>query len=164
MTAAPMGGCRSAVAAVLVLLFASTAYAQPGKPTNIGAWTLNVAKSRYGPGAKPKSSTLTYELVDGAVRVTSDTVAADGSVSHATYTTRYDGADCPVTGTNTGPEVTAVTRVDAYTTRRVNKFRGKVTTTQTAVVSRNGKTLTVVSKGTSATGLIVDSIAVYDRR
>jgi hypothetical protein len=157
-----------AVATVATLLLsaalADAARAPQGQLPHIGTWTLNVAKSRYGPGAMPRASTITYETAGAGVKVTSVTVASDGSTSQSVYTTNYDGQDCPVTSTSGGADFTAVTRVDARTFKRVNKSGGKVTTVQTAVVSRDGKTLTIVSKGTSATGLIVDSTAVYNRQ
>ena len=152
------------IAVMVAAVPAGTALAQSSQPTNIGAWKLNVAKSTYTPGSMPRSSTIRYEVVGARVRVSVDTVTADGTVAHSVYTTAYDGKECPITGTNTSADVTVVTRVDAYTTRRINKSGGKTTITQTAVVSKDGRTLTVTSKGKSATGLVVDSTAVYDRR
>jgi hypothetical protein len=91
-------------------------------------------------------------------------VTGDGTVRHWGYTTNYDGKDSPITGNCQYGDVAAVTRVDANTTRTIYKNGGKVTTTQTSVVSGDGKTRTVTAKGTNAAGQPVDNVTVYDRQ
>jgi hypothetical protein len=58
----------------------------------------------------------------------------------------------------------AVTRVDANTTRAVNKKDGKLTATQTSVVSSDGKTRTITTKGTNEMGQAVDNVTVWDKQ
>ena len=111
----------------------------------------------------PKSSTLKYEAAGAGVKITVDAVAADGTVSHYTYTTNYDGKDSPVVG-NPNLDTVSRTRVNATTTTGVNKKGGKATTTGTYVVSSDGKTLTITSKGTNPQGQKVDTVAVYDKQ
>ena len=96
--------------------------------------------------------------------MTVDQVAADGTVRHYTHTANYDGKDAPVVGNSANGDVVALTRVDANTTRTINKKAGKVTVTQTSVVSADGKTRTITSKGTNGQGQAVDNVAVYDRQ
>jgi hypothetical protein len=60
--------------------------------------------------------------------------------------------------------MTAVTRVDANTTRNINKNGGKTTVTQTTVVSSDGKTRTTTTKGTNVMGQTVDIVTFWDKQ
>jgi len=151
--------CLTVVVVASVVLLAGTAFAQ----TNIGTWKLNVAKSKYNAGTPPKSSTFTTEVAGAGVKTTLDSVAADGTVSHSVYTANYDGKDSPITGKNNNGDMIARTRVDANTTRSIYKQGGKVSVTQTAVVSSDGKTMTITAKGTNAAGQPVDSVGVWEK-
>jgi hypothetical protein len=150
---------RLFTAAVLVVVLGCTALAQSSNPL-IGSWKLNVAKSK---GTPFKSGSTKIEAAGTRVKFTVDFEGADGTMYHWTFTANYDGKDNPVTGNSPYGDVTALTRVDARTTRSVSKREGKVTTTQTIVVSEDGKTRTVATKGTDAKGQPVDTIAFYDR-
>jgi hypothetical protein len=143
-----------------VVVFGGTALAQ----TNIGTWKLNVAKSKYNAGTAPKSSIFTSVAAGAGVKITLDSVAADGTASHSVYTAKYDGKDNPIVGSNASGDIIARTRVDANTTKSIYKKGGKVTVTQTAVVSSDGKTMTITAKGTNAAGQPVDSVTVYDKQ
>lgn len=157
--------CLLAVVALgLVVVFAGTTLAQSSTPTNIGTWKLNAAKSNFGSGTAPRSATFTIEAAGAGIKAKIDSVSADGTVRHSEFAANYDGKDNPITGTNLTNDTVALTRVDANTTRGVYKKDGKVTTTQTAVVSGDGKTVTFRSKGTNARGETVDSVVVYDKQ
>ena len=67
-------------------------------------------------------------------------------------------------GNSANGDVVALTRVDANTTQIVNKKDAKVTVTQTAVVSGDGKTRTITSKGTNVLGQTVDNVGVWERQ
>jgi hypothetical protein len=152
------------VAAVAwVVMFDGMAFAQAANPA-IGTWKLNVAKSKYTAGTANKSGTTKIEAAGAGVKVTVDAVPGSGPTRHWTYTANYDGKDVPITGNSQYGDVVAVTRVNANTTRHTYKNGGKVTTTSTIVVSSDGKTRTVTSKGTDARGQAVDSVAVYDKQ
>jgi hypothetical protein len=147
----------------LVVVLAGTALAQSSSATNIGTWKLNLAKSTYAPGTAPKSVTFTNEVAGAGVKTTIDSVSADGTVIHSTYTVIYDGKDYPVTG-NPNRDVAAGTRIDANTVKFIYKKGGKVTVTMTNVVSGDGKTYTSTATGTDALGKAFDYVAVYDRQ
>lgn len=148
-----------AVACVVVLY--GMAFAQAANPA-IGTWKLNAAKSKYTAGVAAKSATTKIEAAGAGVKVTVDAVGADGTTRHWTFTTNYDGKDSPITGNSQYGDTAAVTR-DGNTTKSTYKSAGKVTTTQTSVVSADGKMRTVTSKGTDAKGGAVDSVVIYDR-
>ena len=147
-------------AAVLVGFLGGTALAQSTNPL-IGTWKLNAAKSK---GTLFKGGGTKVEAAGDGVKFTVDLVGADGAVSHWTFTANYDGKDNPVTGNNPYGDTVALTRVDAKTTRITNKQAGKVTVTQTIVVSDDGKTRTTTTKGTNAKGQPVDAVSFYEKQ
>ena len=151
---------RLFTAAVLVGVVSATALAQPGDPL-VGSWKLNVAKST---GASFKSGSTKIEPAGDGVKFTVDLVAADGTVSQWAFTANYDGKDNPVTGNSPYGDVVALTRIDAKTTGITVKQGGKVTVTQTIVVSGDGKTRTTTTKGTNAKGEPVDAMAFYEKQ
>ncbi|MEQ1909530.1 MAG: hypothetical protein ABMA15_11945, partial [Vicinamibacterales bacterium] len=117
------------VATVSLVVGVGTVLAQSGNP-NIGSWKLSAAKSKFTPGTANTSGTIKIEAAGAGVKMTVDQVAADGTVRHYTYTANYDGKDTPVVGNSANGDSVALTRVDANTTRTINKKGGKVTVTQ----------------------------------
>lgn len=150
---------RLFAAAVLVGVVGGAALAQSSDPL-VGDWKLNVAKSK----STFKSGSTKIEAAGAGVKLTVDLVGADGTVSHWALTANYDGKDNPVTGNSPYGDVAAFTRIDANTTRIITKQSGKVTVTQTIVVSSDGKTRTTTTKGTDAKGQTVDTIAFYEKQ
>jgi hypothetical protein len=130
----------------------------------VGAWKLNVAKSKYSPGPAPKSATTKIEAAGAGTKVIVDQALADGTARHWEFTANYDGKDSPVTGNNPDADMVARTRLDANTVQTVAKKGGKVTTTQTSAVSSDGKTRTVTTKGVNASGQQVNNVAVYEKQ
>ena len=146
------------VVITLAIALGGTAFAQA-----VGTWKLNLAKSKFQQGLTPKSTTLTYEAAGQGIKVTVDTVPAGGAPIHYAYTANYDGKDNPIVG-NPDADMAARTRVNATTTKLVNKKGGKVMSTVTIVTSGDGKMLTITTAGTNAKGQKVDSVAVYDKQ
>jgi hypothetical protein len=156
--------CLFAVVALgLVVVLAGTTLAQPGNP-RLGTWKLNLAKSTYAAGTASKSVTFTIEAAGAGIKSTVDVVSADGTVQHWVVTANYDGKDYPLVGNNLQNDTIARTRVDANTVRNTYKKAGKVTVTETSVVSADGKTITITSTGTDAKGQTVNSVTVYDKQ
>ena len=148
----------TAVAITLAVAFGGTALAQ-----SVGTWKLNLAKSKYQQGQAPKSTILVYEGAGAGIKVTVDSVPAEGGAIHYAYTANYDGKDNPVIGNPNG-DMAARTRVNATTTKLVNKKGGEILSTLTLVVSADGKTLTITTTGKDAKGQNIDSVAVYDKQ
>jgi hypothetical protein len=65
------------VAITLAVALGGTAFAQA-----VGTWKLNLAKSKFQPGQAPKSTTLVYEAAGAGIKITVDTVPADGAAIH----------------------------------------------------------------------------------
>ena len=150
------------VAGVVLVGLGGEAVAQSNN--DVGTWNLNVAKSKYSPGPALKSATLRIEPAGAGVKVTVDQVLPDGTKRHWEYTADYDGKDNRITGNNPDADMIARTRINATTIQSVNKKSGKVTTTNTSVISSDGKTRTITTKGTNGQGQTVDNVGVYERQ
>ena len=125
---------------------------------------MNVGESTFSPAdVLPKSDTATIEAVGAGHKITVDQVAADGRITHWEYTANYDGKDYPITG-HPNNDTVALTRINARTLQSVFKKAGRVTATQMAVVSSDGKTLTRTTKGLNAAGEPVDRATVFQRQ
>ena len=157
---------RSPLAATALILLAATVVpAQSGKDNvQLGTWKMNMTTSHFSSGTGFRSATVTITETDGLVTHMVDTVYADGSARRYHYSTRYDGKDMPVVGNSPYGNTTAITRVDARTTRTIYKNNGQPTVTQIAAVSEDGKTRTVTSTGTNPKGQQVHNVSVYDRQ
>ena len=147
---------------VFVIGLASGAFAQD--KSFAGTWKLNVAKSKFSPGPTPKSATVTIDMKGDAMSTMVTGVAADGSSTHWMYTAGFDGKDNPITGTNPYGDTASRKRINATTVETTMKKGGKVTTTNTLVLSNDGKTLTVTVKGTDPQGKPVNNVQVYERQ
>src|SRR5215510_13621420 len=129
----------------------------------IGTWKLNLTKSKYSPGPPPKSQTVTYESVGQGVKVTVKGTDAEGKPINFQSTGNFDGKDYPVTG-NADWDTIARKRIDAFKTETTRKKAGKVVSTATSVVSKDGKTRTVTEKGVNAKGEKISNTLVYDKQ
>jgi len=136
--------------------------AQASDP-RIGTWKLNVAKSKYSPGPAPRSNTLKIEAAGQGEKVTTEGVNAEGGRTATQYTANFDGKDYPITGSQNADTV-SLKRIDARTTERTDKKDGKVTVTLTRVVSQDGKTMTVTTKGTNPQGQPVNNVVVWEKQ
>ena len=129
----------------------------------IGTWKLNVEKSKYSPGPAPKNETVKIEASGQGEKATAEGVNAAGTATMTQYTANFDGKDYPLTGSQ-NVDTVSLKRIDARTTERTNKKGGKVVTTSTQVVSPDGKTVTVTTKGTNAQGQAVDNVVVWEKQ
>jgi hypothetical protein len=163
-----------AVAAVaLVVALGGTVLALSSN-SEVGTWKLNVAKSKFSTGTALKSGTVKVEAAGVGVKFTVDQVVDTVpvlfqkpgfiEVRHWEVTANYDGKDNPVTGNNPNGDMVACTRINATTIRAVSKKGGRVTVTQTFVVSSDGKTWTNTTTGTNALGQTVNVVEVYDKQ
>jgi len=161
MTNAPARHVCLAIFVGFAVAAAATLSAQANDPM-VGTWKLNVAQSKYSPGPAPKSQTLVISGTDQARKLVVDVTPATGPAQHWEVSGGA-GADLPVTGTNANADTYTFKRVNATTLEAQYKKGGKPTIKQTAVVSADGKTLTVTGTGMDATGKPVNNVAVYER-
>ncbi len=147
--------------AVLALFALAIGVAAQAPDPAVGKWTLNVAKSKFSPGPAPKSTMATISA-GAAYKVVVEAIAADGTKVNWEYSANFDGKPYPVKGNPDGDMVIAK-RVNATTVDSSYTLKGKPTTTNTRVVSADGKTMTVTSTGTNAQGQKINNVQVFER-
>ena len=147
------------MAAVVCLAGATASFAADA---NMGTWKLNEAKSKIGAGGA-KNHTVVYEAAGDSVKVTVDGTDADGKATHNEWTGKFDGKDYAVTGDATS-DMRSYKRVDDHTLTFTATKGGKVTMTGRVVISADGKTRTVTTTQTDASGKKISSSGVYDKQ
>ena len=95
--------------------------------------------------------------------MTTEFVNADGTRTTTQYTANFDGKDSPLTGSAIADTV-SLKRSNARTTVRTDKKGGTVVQTLRRVVSKDGKTMTVTTKGTNAQGQAVNNVALFEKQ
>jgi hypothetical protein len=157
---------KRALACGILLLFVLTstvALAQtPPKPVFVGTWKLDTAKSKYSPGATPKSQIAVLSAVDGGMKVVSDRVEADGQKVHFEWTAKFDGKDYLVAG-DPSRDVVTLKKIDDYNLEITNKKDGKVTTSIKAVYAKDGKSRVETVTGTNAQGQKVNNVTEWTK-
>jgi len=129
----------------------------------IGSWTLDIAKSKFTPGPAPTSQTRVYAETTDGITLTINGVAADGTAMSQHSTFKYDGKAYPITG-SADYDALSLKRVDGMTVKSQMMLAGKAVGDTTRSVSKDGKVLTVDSKGTDTKGKSYSSVSVYDRQ
>ena len=150
--------------AAVVGMLAVSCIASAQTDPNVGTWKLNLEKSKFNGGTAPKSQTVVVESANGGqgIKVTANSVLADGSTRTVNYTVNYDGKDAAVTGT---PDYNSVSMTrKGNTITGVRRRGGKRAQTFTTVVSVDGKTRTTTASGTDAMGKKVNTVAVADKQ
>ena len=152
----------SAVIALALVALSAASFPQ-GNDLIVGTWELNVAKSKFSPGPGPKSETRTYVVAGADIKATSNGIDRDGKSTTAEWTVNYDGKDRPQTG-NPDADTLSLKRIDANTTKFTQKKSGKVVITGTRTISKDGKTMTITTKGTNAKGQTINNVEVFEKR
>jgi len=87
-------------AALLGLVFVSAGVALAQSDPFVGSWELNVAKSKFGPGAERRSETRIVESSPTGMKVSVDRTNADGSIDDT-------ATGCACAGAVNGPTLEA---------------------------------------------------------
>jgi len=135
-------------------------------PLLFGSWTLNLAKSVYELGPPPKSQTWKYEPFGDGMRVAVETISGNGARIAYGYAVKLDGREYPIEGERTpnGADTISVLSVDALTTDATLRRGGEIVLKIRSVLSRDGKVLTLTSKGTNLNELPTNSVTVFGRQ
>jgi hypothetical protein len=146
---------------VLALAAAGPAMAQ-GDPFT-GTWKLDVAKSKYDPGPAPQSQTRTW---DASGQVSIEGVNAAGKPAKYGYTLKDDGKDYPTMGAiPNGAQTVSVKRISPNKIEANFTRDGKHAETATFSVSKDGKVLNILAKGTSpADGKPFTNMTVWEKQ
>lgn len=129
----------------------------------VGTWKLNLAKSKYTPGSPPGSESVTYESAGQGVKYTVRATEADGKPTFLQGSLIYDGKDYPTAG-SADYDTVATKQIDAYTGETTRKTSGKVVQVVIRVLSKDGKTLTLTTKGSNSRGESINNVGVYERQ
>ena len=162
-----MGLLRFFVVAVIAVGTSTVLTAQSTSPSSkdpdqlVGAWRLDVARSRYRPGPAPTSETRTYVRDGENVLGVIQRVFPDGRRERIEYTANYD-REYPVTGTEDYDHV-VLKRIDRYTSEAVLSHAGRVFGTARRVIAADGKSMTITFRRDSETGVSVLNVAYYDK-
>jgi hypothetical protein len=146
----------------LVLGVAITTIAMFGADNSLGTWKRNIEKSKTSTAYK--SVTMFRETSGDSVKVTNTGMREDGTTVTWSYTAKYDGKEYPVTGS--GPfDTISIKQIDANTFTTVARAKGgKYHTTGRTVISKDGKTTTLTTKGTDADGKPFTQTIVSERQ
>lgn len=148
---------------LVVITSAATAF---GADNSTGTWKVNLEKTKYIPAPFPvKNITQVREAAPGGVKVTNTGERSDGTPINATYTAKYDGSPTSVSGQGSPYDTVSIKQVDANTfTWDAKKTGGKYHSHGRIVVSPDGKTMTLTSKGTNSDGVPMSVTLVFDKQ
>ena len=149
------------VAGLLVFIVPQFALAQ--NQLFVGTWKVDVAKSRYEPGAAPKSEILRFEPVGEGFKLSLDGVNQQGPY-HSEASGKFDGIDVPVVATpaRQAAFTYAFRRIDDRTWEIVIKVNGQRRLMVRNVVSEDGKTMRGVS--TVVNGGHINQVVLYEKQ
>ena len=164
-------------AAMLLAVTLSPARAQTADHPIVGTWHLNLDRSSLQPGPGPQAVTRRFGVDDEGYLVSGRvTVSNAGNPSFAMARAKFDGGDYEVWTDGSvyaqlsqegAPHATAAFRVvDDHTLELTQKNPdGELAalSPSTWQVSPDGSTLTVTTVGTTADGVEVHNVEVYDR-
>lgn len=151
--------------AALLFLFSSEIRAQHGMKLKFGTWNLNLKKSNFAPGTKPRSDARVYEdQGNGFIRSRHMTISEKGEEAITIYSAKFDGKEYPVVTRGSGiPGTIAFHVIDANSESFVLTRNGKVVR-GTTTISMDGKTLTMTLNRIDEEGRSSQTIDIYDRR
>ena len=157
------------VRAVLAIVVATSdvaiaAAAAPDPAPVIGTWQLNASRSTFTPGPAPNSVTMTYAPAGQSIAIVIKTVGADGKEGTIHLTYQLDGKDYPMTG-DTDADCLSCKQVGKGNAAKCTvKKAGKALYTVRRTMSKDGKTLTLKAKGTTAKGEKYENVLVFDKQ
>ena len=148
-----------AVATVLSLGVLTLAATDP----IIGTRKLNVAESKFSPGPAPQDVTTTYSQDGDWISIKTEGTDSSGQPFARTNRFKMDGQEYPFDGPH-GKGMISVKKVNDHTANAVMKFDGGNSVTTHSVISKDGKTRTMTSKGKNLKGQKVNSVVVWERQ
>ena len=149
---------------VLLVLIASSAFAQDVSERSVGVWKLNLQKSQLGAAANPAASvTRTIEKMgEKKFRDSFDIIFNNGQKQHLETVHTYDGQERQREGQ--APGMTEICKVvDANIMQCTNREEGKLIGGTTVTISADGKALTGRFTQTRD-GKRISEVRVYDRQ
>ena len=152
------------IGSALSVSLLSNAIAKPHSDTSAiaGTWILNSGQSKSAaPGMK--SETRVYAVDGIKATMNAQGVDASGKSVSNSYAAAYDVKFYPTVGNPVGDAI-ALTKVDSHTVTVILHMGSKIAATARAVVSHDGKRLTITRKTGTPPGKIVTTVVAYDRK
>jgi hypothetical protein len=152
------------VLTVCLAAHVASAFSGQDEP-RVGTWELNLAKSTFSPGPPPKRQTLTFQAAGPHWMALLQGIDASGKPINPDMNNlaiNFDGRDHPTATENY--DTTAWKRISANRYEAIRKKAGKIVLTSINVVSKDGKTMTITTKGVNADGQTVNNVRVYDKQ
>ena len=146
----------------LVFMLLAAAAALVAADPFVGTWKGKPAKSKFKAGSAPKEQTVTISESSGDLDIAVKGTAADGTPISVHYTIPAAGGTGKVI--ESPYEAVSGKRMNANERETSYSKGGKVVYTTTAKLSKDGKMLTVHSKGTNPAGQMVDGTVTYDKQ
>ena len=148
---------------LIAVVSVASLHAQDADDPILGAWKLNLLKSKYIPGPAPRSQTRVYRRTPNGIFVTIDTVDAKGNKQPTIeFEEKYDGKEYPIKGSEIG-DALVLKRINNYLSEAIMKHGGMVVATTRRIITDNGKTLMLIYQEANY-DRPVDNIIVYDRQ
>jgi hypothetical protein len=147
------------------LVFAALAAAVilPAADMLSGTWKMNPIRSKYDPGPAPRSMTTKVSMEGDWVVTTTESVSADGKPASYTYRYKLDGKEYPYK-TAAAEGTILVRRIDDHHSESTFKGAPGGSTVGNLVISKDGKTRTITTTGTSGDGKPIRNVVVYDKQ
>jgi hypothetical protein len=159
------GGWTIHVVLALCLVPTQTSVTSAQGELRVGTWELNLAKSTFSPGLPPQRQTLTFRAAGPQWVALLQGVDASGKPINPDMNNlaiTFDGKDHPTATADY--DTTAWMRSSANKYEVIRKKAGKIVLTSTNELSKDGKTMTITTKGVNAAGQTVHNVRVYDKQ
>ena len=156
--------CAIAQVLALCLVVVVSVGAAQDEP-RVGRWELNLAKSSFNPGPPPKKQTLTFQPAGPDWMALLQGIDASGKPINPDMNNlaiHFDGKDHPTATVDY--DTTAWKRISADRYEVIRKKGGKIVLTSINVVSKDGKTMTITTRGVNADGHPIHNVRVYDKQ
>jgi hypothetical protein len=144
-----------------LICFAAISPALAGPETMMGVWKLNESKSTFAPGST-KFTTVTYSKEGKQVRILAEGKDKDGKPARAVWTGDFDDRDYLVS-LDPNQDTRSYKQIDPNTLEFVTKKESQVVATGRVVFSPDGKSRTVTTTMTDASGKKTENTAVYEK-
>jgi hypothetical protein len=148
---------------LIAALLLTTAAAASTDPF-VGKWILNVQRSKFPPGACPKSMVIEMETAEKGIRYHSETTYANGSATQANYRAQYNGQQSVVMGVHGMLLPVSLKRIDSHTVVASYSRLLQLVATSRRTVSVDGNTMTIRTVSRDQAGKRAITIGVYQRQ
>ena len=154
--------CNAIATAIVAVAIAAALAGQAQAPPWVGAWELDPAQSEYRAGPAAARETITIVPYIGAYKIAINRTDLGGGTAQTEAIARFDGTDVLAIGFRVAT-TRAFTTVDDRTFEVADKVNGLVTLRRRAVVSADGRTLTLTEHGVDEGGQNVDTVLHFVR-